>query len=377
MKLKIVAEASIPYLRGTAEVLGEVCYLPNEDFSPKTISEADVLIVRSITKCTKELLSGSRVRLICTATAGFDHIDTDYCQRQGIAWRTAAGCNASAVAQYVFSCLSSLVRQGTVDDLRGKTIGIIGVGQVGTHVKQIALALGMQALCYDPPRGTREGNENFATMGEILHQSDIITLHTPLSRGGKHPTYHLVDRVFLHALKRKPVLINAARGAVCDTKALIDAYKSNSLSALVCDCWEKEPAIDRELIRICNIATPHIAGFSADGKSNGSRMSLESIADYFGLPFNAGGRIHPPAPQMPTIDLEQLRNQYPNINPIYTALLHTLDLSDTDRALRSDPGRFEEIRKSYRHPREPLAFSVLGGNSNERETLRKIGFQLG
>ncbi|GAD04404.1 erythronate-4-phosphate dehydrogenase [Porphyromonas crevioricanis JCM 15906] len=376
MGLQIVAEASVPYLRGVAEKLGDVHYLPNEDFSPENIAGADALIVRSVTRCTEELLRGSAVKLICTATAGYDHIDVDYCRRANIAWRTATGCNASAVAQYVISVLSSLILKGHLSELSGRTIGIIGVGHVGKEVDRLCSALGMRVLRNDPPRAEQEGAQGFASIEQIWAESHIITLHTPLTKQTTHPTHHLVNTPFLDHLEQNPLLINAARGGICDTPALIRAIHNGQISGLVCDCWEGEPQIDRELVQLCNIATPHIAGFSADGKSNGARLCLEAIADFFGVSFPAKESMQPPAPQNSVIDLDLWSQSVPQSELVYRAILHTLDTERTDCALRKMPEQFEQMRKSYIYPREPQAYHIRGGEAGIREILRKIGFQL-
>lgn len=199
--MKIIADRTIPYLKGIVESFADIQYLSSDQFTPDQIQEADILIVRSIDKCTKELLEGSRVKLITSATIGFDHIDTDYCESHGILWKNAPGCNAASVGQYIGSCLARLNLK-TQTPLSGKTIGIIGAGHVGTEVAKVCHTLGMQVLLHDPPRARKEGEENFVTLDTITGTADIISLHTPLSKAGEFATFHLADQAFLSDYKK-------------------------------------------------------------------------------------------------------------------------------------------------------------------------------
>ena len=303
--MKIVADNTVPFLKGIAEPFAEVVYLDARAFTPEAVCDADALIVRSIDKCTRELLEGSRVRLITTATIGFDHIDTRYCEEAGITWRNAPGCNAASVAQYVLvSLIAIALRRG--ESLAGKTIGIVGVGHVGSIVARYAEAWGMRVLLNDPPRAAVEGDGAFVPLETIEKEADIVTLHVPLTREGQYATYHLADADFFGRLRRKPWFVNSCRGAVHDTEALKEAKAKGLVSELIIDCWENEPRIDRELMSQVSIATPHIAGFSADGKANGTRACVENIARFFHLRVERIDRILPPAPLNPVIDLNQL-----------------------------------------------------------------------
>ena len=303
--MKIVADNTVPYLKGIAEPIADVKYLNSNEFSPSTIHDADALIVRSIDKCTRELLEGSRVKLITTATIGFDHIDIKYCDEAGITWKNAPGCNAVSVAQYV---LSSLIVIGLRrnEPLQGKTIGIIGVGHVGKELEKLCTAYGMRILRNDPPRAEAEGETGFVSLKTIAEEADIISFHTPLTKEGPYATRHLADEDFFNKTCKKPWFVNASRGAVHDTMALIEALKSGKISEAVIDCWENEPAIDRELLSLAAIATPHIAGFSADGKANGTRTCLENIERFFGLHIEKLNEVVPPAPVDPVIDLAEV-----------------------------------------------------------------------
>ena len=368
--MRIIADNTIPYLKGIAEPIAEVTYLDSKSFTPERVKEADVLIVRSIDKCTPALLAGSRVKLITTATIGFDHIDIHYCERQGIVWKNAPGCNASSVAQYVLADLVTLsLRTGS--PLRGKTIGIVGVGHVGRIVERYCAAMGMRVLRNDPPRAAAEGAEGFVSLEQIAAEADVVTLHVPFTKEGDYPTYHLVDARFLQQLAKQPWLFNSCRGAVHDTEALLEAKRTGKVSELVLDCWENEPVISRELLALTALATPHIAGFSADGKANGTRACLQAIEQFFDVHFERLPQVQPPAPQDPLIDLDQWTS-----HRIEQAILHIFSPERVDQALRADPDGFERQRNHYAHPREFSAYQVLHATAEEANCLRQLGFVL-
>lgn len=368
---QIVVESSIPYLRGLAERYAQVRYVPSADFSPASLRGSDALIVRSITACNAQSLPPSGLSFIATATAGYDHIDLDYCQRAGIAWRNAAGCNSRSVGQYVLSALSGLALR---DGLRlGElTVGIIGVGYAGRAVAELLGIMGVRTLLYDPPRAEREGADGFATLEQVQECSDVITLHVPLTKGGAHPTYHMVDRDFIRRCRRRPVLINACRGGVCPSEALVWGRREGLLSALVIDCWEGEPAIDAQLLELADIASPHIAGFSADGKRRASLLALEAVCQHFSIPCDdlwqlADPLNQPPEPHISLDDVDELWQ-------VPTALLRTLDLSVLTAQMKASPRDFEQLRRAYQYPREMLAYTVSGARPQSSAVLQGMGF---
>lgn len=368
--MKIVADNTVPYLKGIAEPVAEMVYLHSSEFTPRNVRDADALIVRSIDKCTRELLEGSRVRLITTATIGYDHIDIRYCEEAGITWKNAPGCNAASVGQYVISSLiHTALRNG--ESLRGKTIGIVGVGHVGSIVERLCATLGMRVLRNDPPRAEREGEDGFVSLDTIAKEADIITLHVPLTQEGRFATYHLADRAFFDKLQRKPWFINSCRGAVHDTRALSLAKQNGQVGELIIDCWENEPDIDRELLNEATIATPHIAGFSADGKANGTRMCLEHIERFFGIKIEKLKEVLPPAPSDPVIDLSLFKENRPE-----EAILRCFNPQVIDQALRETPERFEWFRTHYDHPREFPAYQVTNPTPEEALLLHELGFRL-
>ncbi|MBR5846763.1 MAG: 4-phosphoerythronate dehydrogenase PdxB [Bacteroidaceae bacterium] len=341
--MKVVVDDKIPYIREALHTMGvEALYVAGSDITSAMVRDADALIVRTRTHCDASLLEGSRVRFIATATIGYDHIDTAYCDSRGIRWTNAPGCNAASVCQYIQSVLLLLQRDRELQ-LSGTTLGIVGVGHVGTLVAQMARSWGMRVLLCDPPRAER-GEEGFVSLDVIAREADVITLHTPLTQGGRYPTYHLADASFFASLQRKPYFINTSRGETTDTEALRQALDEGKISQCIIDVWEHEPDIDLELLERCYIGTPHIAGYSADGKANATRMSLESLAAHFGLgPVPV---IVPPAPAQAIIYAGSRAE----------AMLSTYDPLTDSEALKSEPARFEYLRGHYPLRREEQGY---------------------
>ena len=280
--MKVIIDHKIPYIKEAIEnITDDVVYLPGNAFTRETVKDADALIVRTRTKCNRELLEGSKVKFIATATIGYDHIDTEYCREAGITWTNCPGCNAGSVEQYLHSVLL-LLKEKKGLDLKNATIGVVGVGHVGSRVARMAEGLGMKVLLNDPPRA-EQGEQGFVDLATMARECDVITFHTPLNREGAYRTYHLVDEDFLFSLERAPFVINSSRGEVVDTASLLVALAAGKIKAAVIDTWEYEPRISKELMEVAFLATPHIAGYSADGKANATRMSLEALCRFFGI----------------------------------------------------------------------------------------------
>jgi erythronate-4-phosphate dehydrogenase len=345
--MKVVIDDKIPDIDESArKIADEVVFAPGKDFTPELVRDADALIVRTRTRCDRKLLEGSRVQLVVTATIGYDHIDTEYCRRSGIAWSNAPGCNSSSVAQYVQSSLFLLQRTGCLT-LKGATIGIIGAGNVGSKVATVAQKAGMRLLINDLPRQDKEGKDGFTDLTEIAKECNVITFHTPLYTEGKYKTRHLASETFFQSLQHNPVIINTSRGEVVDTDMLLYALNTGIVSNAVIDVWEGEPNINRELLEKAIIATPHIAGYSADGKVNASRMSLETVCKHFGIavPF----KITPPIPENTTVQA-----------PAYEeALLKIYNPYLDSEALKNNSGEFEKLRENYPLRREEQAYNLI------------------
>ena len=282
--MKIVIDDKIPYIReAISRITDDAVYKKGAEINAQDVKDADALIVRTRTRCDEQLLRGSKVSFVATATIGYDHIDTAYMQQAGIRWMNCPGCNASSVAQYVGAVLALLQRDKGIT-LNQSTIGVVGCGHVGAKVAQVARREGMKVLLCDPPRAEREGQGHFVDLPTIAREADIITFHVPLTREGNHTTWHLADQAFFNSLQRRPVVINSSRGAVVDNHALLHALIYNKVREAVVDTWENEPRLLLPLLQRVWIGTPHIAGYSADGKVNADNMVVEALCRHFNLP---------------------------------------------------------------------------------------------
>lgn len=367
--MKIVIDSKIPYIKGYAEQLGKTLYKAGASINKNDLVDADALIIRTRTHCNKALLEGTNVKFIATATIGYDHIDTAYLKEAGITWTNCPGCNANSVAQYVESCLLQLSVHGCWQntmlipataslqgvelpyhpDFSQLTLGIVGVGHVGSAVLNMAKRLGFgRILLCDPPRAEREGENVFSTLKEVAQVADVITFHTPLTHDetSAYPTYHLADHAFFAMLKPTAVVINSSRGEVVDSLALKQALAQHKLRTAIIDTWENEPHIDTTLLNQVFIGTPHIAGYSADGKANGTRMSLQAVAQFFGKDPTIFNAVCPPI-------LPQGYCYYPEGEGYLVA--EELKFYDPVRdfvTLKQTPEKFEELRGNYPLRRE-------------------------
>lgn len=373
--MKIIADKNIPFLAGVVEQYGDVTYLEGSEFNKNTIKDADTLIVRTVTHFDRQILEGSKVKLICSATIGFDHIDTEYCDTHGIKWTNAPGCNSGSVQQYIVSCLMLLSKKRNII-LKGKTIGIVGVGNVGKKVAAACELLGMHVLLNDPLRELEEpDNTTFVDMEDIQKESDFITFHTPLTKAGEYPTYHLANQNFFDNLGKKPFIMNSARGGIIDTEAIKEALKNKVIRGAIIDCWEKEPEIDLEYMNMVDIATPHIAGYSADGKANATIMSLYSIADFWKLPTDPINTIKVPEIANPIIDYSTIAEE----NKLSTIFLRTYNPIDDMNRLISFPDKFKQHRSNYPLRREYKAYKVENLSNEyvqDKLVLKQLGFTI-
>ena len=368
--MKIVCDDKIPFLRGVLEPYAEVVYLSGKKTTREDVRDADAIITRTRTICNRELLEGSSVKVIATATIGFDHIDTKWVESNGIVWRNAPGCNSWSVKQYMGSVLCTLAAKYGFD-LSKMTLGVVGVGNVGSKVACAASALGMKVLLNDPPRARKEGAEGFVSLDEIIRSCDIITVHVPLNKEGEDRTVHLFDEGRIASMRSDQILCNSSRGQVVDNKALKQALKEGRLKGGVLDVWEGEPQIDRRLLELVDIATPHIAGYSADGKAMGTMMAVRAVAEALDLPLKDWKAEGIPEPEGGLVyecgageDL------------VERALLASYDILADDAALRAHPEDFEYLRGHYPVRREAPAWTIRlhGADESQADALRKLGF---
>ena len=259
----------------------EIQRLDPEDFTPEAVADADAMIIRTRTRCNASLLSASKVRFIATATIGTDHIDLPWCAKQGITVASAPGCNAPAVAQYVMASLLALFPDG----LENRTIAVVGVGHVGSIVVDWAEQLGMRVLKCDPPRAAREPDFESRPLDEILPLADIVTFHVPHTSTGDHATHHIADAKIFSRMRNGAVVINSARGPIVNTPDLIAAIESGKIAHAVIDCWEGEPNVSQRLLQLATIATPHIAGYSLNGKIRATSMAVNALCEAFGVDY--------------------------------------------------------------------------------------------
>lgn len=330
--MRIVIDDKIPYIReAIASLTDDAVYMDGASITAADVKRADALLVRTRTRCDERLLAGSSVRFVATATIGYDHLDTAWLDRAGIGWTNSPGCNAASVAQYVRSTLILLCRRyGLVP--QETTLGVVGCGHVGSRVVRVGEEMGFRLLVCDPPVGA----EGYVPLSEIERRADIITFHVPLTKGGPYATWHMADDAFFSRLTRRPFVINSSRGAVVDNTALLAALRDGRIRQAVVDTWEGEPAINRELLDAVFIGTPHIAGYSADGKVNADNMSIAAICRHFGLT--------PPPPILPPPLPEDF---------VYTGdPLQLYNPMDDSRRLKTSPEQFEWLRGHYPVRRE-------------------------
>jgi erythronate-4-phosphate dehydrogenase len=373
--MNIVIDNSIPYLKDVLEPFAQVHYLPGVKIDKTNVKEADALIIRTRTVCNEELLNGSTIKFIATATIGHDHIDKAYCRSNGIDWANAPGCNSASVEQYISSALLNLAKDCQMR-LHEKTLGIIGVGNVGAKVEKSARLFGMNVLLNDPPRKRNEGQDGFVELEYLLKKSDIVTLHVPLNREGKDKTFHLFDKKKFKMMKPGQFLINSSRGEVVDNNALKKALQNKEIAGAVLDVWENEPQIDEELLKMVVYGTPHIAGYSKDGKANGTAQAVNAVSKYFGLSLNDWYPADIPVPENNLISVDCQGKSLQEI--LFELINFTYDIKNDRKRLTESPQDFEEHRGNYPLRREYGSFRVEQKNREEKivAVLNELGFMV-
>jgi erythronate-4-phosphate dehydrogenase len=380
--MKIVADVNIPFVRECFSSVGQVEVLSGRDITPPVIARADALLVRSITPVHCELLAGSTVRFVGTATIGFDHVDVRYLEQNRIGFASAPGSNANSAAEYVIAALLELGRRHHIK-LADRSIGVIGVGNVGGRVAVKCAALGMQVLRNDPPLARRTADPAYVPL-EALYGCDFLTLHTPLTRTGIDRTYHLADAGFFSALKPGAIFLNAARGAVMDSPALKVALQSGHLRAAVLDVWENEPDIDTELLEKVELGTPHIAGYSFDGKVAGMIMIYRSLCEYFGLSPRFDADDFLPEPEVPRLEMAAGGRDDEEVVARVVERVYSIRRDDADlrrivrRRVESRGDFFDSLRESYPIRREFHNTAVVLDEPRATlvDTLRGLGFEV-
>jgi erythronate-4-phosphate dehydrogenase len=382
--MKIVADQNIPFVEQCFAHLGKVELFPGRKITPDAVADADMLLVRSITKVNESLLAQSKVKFVATATIGFEHIDLDYLSRRNIGFASAPGSNANSVAEYITAALLALGKKYKFK-LAGKSIGIVGVGNVGSRVAAKCTALGMKTVLNDPPLARKTGDAKYRPLDEIFG-CDFVTLHTPLTKDGPDKTYHLADAAFFGKLKKGAFFFNTSRGSVMETNALKDAMEDQHLAGVVLDVWENEPNIDPQLLADVDLSTPHIAGYSFDGKVAGLIMIYNAACNYFKLNTQHTAADFLPQPKISEIHItpEDLMLDEEHIIHDTVQQVYVINRDDfnTREILLQEPAKrgdfFDMLRKNYPQRREfqntqvflpdvksPMAGKLLG-----------IGFQI-
>ena len=370
--MKILVDENMPYARELFSRTGNVVTVPGRPVPQAELDDADGLMVRSVTKVNAELLGGKPVKFVGTATAGTDHIDEAFLQEQGIGFSAAPGCNAIAVVEYVFSALLLLAeRDGFL--LKDRTVGIVGVGNVGGRLQARLEALGIRTLLCDPPRADRGDEGEFLPLSELVAEADILTFHTPLFKQGEYKTLHLADEALLLALKPGTILINACRGPVVDNAALLNVLQQRHDLSVVLDVWEPEPELSLPLLDKADIATAHIAGYTLEGKARGTTQVFEAWTQFLGQPQQVELATLLPAPEFGEITLHGELDQ-----PTLKRLAHLVyDVRRDDAPLRkvaAIPGEFDRLRKNYLERREWSSLRVICDSEQAAVLLKQIGF---
>lgn len=372
--MKIVIDDKIPFIKDVFEPFAEVVYCKGSAIDKELVADADALIVRTRTRCNRSLLAGSKVKIIASATIGYDHIDTQWCDDNGIRWVNAPGCNSGSVMQYIIASLFYLASKDSLD-LRSLTLGVVGVGNVGSKVVAAAKAIGMTVLQNDPPRARRENNNTFIPLESLLRQSDIVTLHVPFTKEGHDKTHYLINSTNIYSMKQGSFLFNSSRGEVVDNAALLKALEKEHLAGTVLDVWEGEPDADRKLVAMADISTPHIAGYSVDGKANGTIKAVHEVSKFLGLPLTDWVPTTLPGPVNPEIDLTPFTNYHSPLELIGMAVTATYPVSGDNTEFKKDPGKFESLRDNYWKRREFSSFTAHVDDDDSRTILTSLGFK--
>jgi len=370
--VKILVDENMPYARELFARLGEVKAVPGRPIPVAELDDADALMVRSVTKVNGQLLDGKGVRFVGTATAGTDHVDQDYLHQAGIAFSAAPGCNAIAVVEYVFSALLMLAERDGFE-LTDRTVGIVGVGNVGGRLQKRLEALGVRTLLCDPPRADNDEPGDFQPLDKLVEEADILTFHTPLYKDGPYKTWHLADEALISRLKPGTILINACRGAVVDNAALLKCLDAGQKLSTVLDVWEPEPDLNVVLLDKVDIGTAHIAGYTLEGKARGTTQVFEAYSAFIGKPQQIALDSLLPAPEFGRITLHGPLDQ-----PTLKRLVHLVyDVRRDDAPLRKVAGvagEFDKLRKHYLERREWSSLFIQCDDAAAAKLLSALGF---
>ncbi|CPR18330.1 DUF3410 domain-containing protein [Brenneria goodwinii] len=370
--MKILVDENMPYARELFSRLGDVQPVPGRPLPREALNGAAALMVRSVTKVNAELLTGTSIKFVGSATAGTDHVDQNWLAANDIGFSAAPGCNAIAVVEYVFSSLLMLAERDGFQ-LRDKTVGIVGVGNVGGRLNERLKAWGVKTLLCDPPRAERGDAEDFLPFATLVRDADILTLHTPLYLDGPYKTHHLVDASVLNDFAEGRILINACRGPVVDNAALLNVLNQGKKFSVILDVWEPEPALSTDLLALVDIGTSHIAGYTLEGKARGTTQVFEAWSRFIGNPQQVALPSLLPKPEVAEVILTSQLDE-----ALLKRLAHLVyDVRRDDALLRHaahQEGGFDRLRKNYQERREWSSLHVVCADSDSADCLNKLGF---
>ncbi len=379
--MKIICAETVLLGQEAFSSIGKTVVIPDREITKADLAHTDALIVRSKTKISRELLDGTPVKFVGTATAGTDHIDAAYLHSQGIYGCAAPGCNANSVSEYLISALLVLGRRHNFD-LEGKTIGVIGCGNVGSRVVKKCGKLGMRVLRNDPPLAAVSADPDYYPLDYVLAESDIVTIHVPLIKEKPWPTEYMADYLFFEQLKPGAIFINAARGSVCDYDALLAARQGGTVSRSIIDVWSPEPAFRNDVLKLTDLASPHIAGHSYEGKLNGTIACYNELCNFFEISKRWDMAASLPAPEVPAIELDCAGRDDEEV--LHDIVKQVYDIETDDRLIReaavhSDIDRarnFDILRKNYRMRREFMNTTVNAQNASPGllHKIHSLGF---
>lgn len=382
MYMMIVADSAIPFIDRAFGSFGDLVKLESKSIDGVAVHDADAIVVRSETRVDQKLLAGSKVRFVGTATIGTDHVDVDFLKRNGITFASAPGSNSNAVVQYVFAALFALARRKHFH-LSGKTLGVVGVGNIGSKVVAIAKKLGMNVLQNDPPLQRLTHDPRYVPLDDLM-ESDFITIHVPFTRGGSDPTFHLFDERRLSLMKGWSILVNSSRGGVVDNNALRESLTTRAIGDAVLDVWENEPRIDTNLLSICSIGTPHIAGYSIDGKVNATKMILRAFCECFGLRESEDFSSMVAPPENPVVQVDPAWSDPEQA--IGEVVSRCYDIEKDDESLRritsiapaGQAAFFKRLRSGYhfRHEFSNFRVTVSQRDALLSDSLASFGFTM-
>ncbi|MEA2067968.1 MAG: 4-phosphoerythronate dehydrogenase [Verrucomicrobiota bacterium] len=379
--MKIICAETVLLGQEAFSNAGKTVVVPDREITRDHLLDADALVVRSKTRINRELLKGTPVKFVGTATAGTDHIESEALDAHDIYWCASPGCNANSVSEYLVAALLTLGRRHSFD-LEGKSIGVVGCGNVGSRVVKKCHALGMDVLRNDPPLAAVSTDPDFLPLEHVLAESDIVTLHVPLVKERPWPTERMADYRFFEQLKPGATFINAARGSICDYDALLDAKAGGAVSRMVVDVWSPEPAFRTDVLRMTDLASPHIAGHSYEGKLNGTIACYNELCNFFEIPKDWNVAATLPEPEVPAVGIDCAQRDYEDVLHEIISQVYDIETDDTlirEAAVHDEIDRarnFDALRKNHRTRREFKNTETTLQNASDslKQKVKAMGF---